>query len=156
MRRAGAAVALIFATVLVALPVRADFKRIVRQIEREGNMRQRWIPFLSVARLAVKMNPVDGVSDFRLAVFEKNPLSVQRLDALVRESVTSGWNHVVQVRSRNGEQARIYARPAGRHVNLLIVARETDETVVVQMRIDPEKFAAMMAEPGGQVRVVGR
>lgn len=156
MKRAGVIGLLAIAMFAFAIPVRADFKRIVRQIEREGNVRRTWIPFLSIARMAVRLNPVDGVSDFQLAVFDRNPLSVQRLDALVRGSVKAGWSPIINVRSRDGEQARIYARAEGNDVNLLIIAREPQETVVVQMRLDPEKFGEMMAEPGGAMSVAGR
>lgn len=148
MKRTALVLVIVLASAAFAAPVRADFKRIVRGIEREGNIRHRWIPMLSVARLAVRLNPVEGVSDFRLAVFDRNPLPAERLDSLVRESVSKGWSPMVGVRERNGSQARIYMREVGENVSLLIVASEDEELVVMQLRIDPEKLAEMIDEEG--------
>ena len=148
MKRIALVLVMVLGFAALSAPVRADFKRIVRGIEREANIRHRWIPMLSVARLAVRLNPVEGVSDFRLAVFDGNPLPAERLDSLVRESVSKGWSPMVGVRERNGSQAHIYVRELGEKISLLIVASEDEELVVMQLRVDPEKLAEMIDEQG--------
>lgn len=148
MKRLAAVVVISLAVCALALPAQADFKRIVRQIETEGRIRHRWIPMLSLARLAVKMNPVDGVSDFRLAVFDRNPLDEGRIDSIVRDSVSEAWSPVIGVREADGTVARIYMRDLEEKIALLIVASENEEIVVMQLRVDPEKVAQMIEKDG--------
>lgn len=157
MRRLTVLLSLALVVTFLAAPVQADFKRIVRGIEREGKVRRTWMPLLPLARIFIRFNPVEGISDFRLAVFGKNRLTAKELDTLVRRSVSDDWSPLVQVRDRTGSHAQIYARPAREgEMQVLIVAREPDETFVIQARVNPETFAAMVAEPRSAVHTAGR
>ena len=149
MKRTLVASALLLCSIAVATPARADFQDIVRAIEQKGDVHRAWIPFFWIGRLAVRMHAVEGVSDIQLATFEKNRLSVSDLDTIVRSNRQERWQPiVVATSSRDREQTYIYSRPDKDQLQLLIVARDREDTTVVQLRIEPKMFLETVQHPG--------
>lgn len=136
---------LIALSLLIALPLYADFNSIERALEsRLGS--PTWIPFLGLARVASNVVHPDGVHDFQLAVFEHGTLD-GREAALIMSREARGFSQVVQSRSR-GEWTFVYCRPAvnGR-VEVLILTSDATQTVLVRCDVDAEAFARSMDKP---------
>jgi hypothetical protein len=149
---------LLVLALLLAVPAQADFADIARALDRELGSRT-WIPFLGLGRVLVRAVRPNGVHDFQLAVFERTRQSPdpQALERIVARGVEKGFAPLVRVRSnRQGEAVFIWARPNRRCIELIILAHERDETVLVRVDADAEKVAREFGEPRGMVRLANR
>ncbi|MEO8217807.1 MAG: hypothetical protein ABI718_12060 [Acidobacteriota bacterium] len=150
MKRPGFIIAVLFlSNLLLALPAKADFREIVRSIEQKGRVQHTWIPFFWLGRMVVHMHAIEGVSDIQLATFEKSEISSIDLDSIVRANSKERWQPIIVARSnRDHEQTYIYSREERGQMQLLIVARDGEDTTVMQLRVAPERFLATIRNPG--------
>lgn len=151
--------ALLMAAVL-ALPLHAEFASIARAIDAQPGVKRIWIPFLGIARVAVRMIDPNGVHDFQLATFEGTEnLDPKRLHEMIRTQAGAGFVPLVQVRSRKArESSFIYARPSGNsdRLELLVLSHDGSETVLVRVEIDGEVIAREMRSQPRDVTHVAR
>ena len=138
------AVALVLLAV-VALPLHADFASIARAIDAQHGVKRIWIPFLSIARVAVRMVEPEGIYDFQLATFEgANDLDPRALHQIMRTKAGEGYKPLVQVWSKkSNEWSFIYAKPSarGNRLELMILAHDSADTVLVRVDVDADKVA---------------
>lgn len=138
------AAALLLVTV-VALPLHADFASIAHAIDSQSGVKRIWIPFLSIARVAVRMIEPEGVHDFQLATFEgADDLDPHMLHNIIRTKAGAGFVPLVQVWSRkSNEWSFIYARPSARsdRFELMILAHDDSDTVLVRVDVDAKVIA---------------
>lgn len=136
---------------LLAQPAFAGFRDIAGTLEDEFGFRRTWIPFLGMARLAVWTVHPKGVHDFQLAVYENRPdVDPRDVERMLARKVPKGFMPLVRAHSaRKGEWSFIYARPArnGRTVELLVLAHDGDETVLVRVAADTEIVARELDNP---------
>ena len=129
---------LAFTTALVLLPVQAAevdlFPEAVEQVARHLGAEPMRIPFLGLARLAVKMTQPAGVRDFRLAIWQR----VDPLDGGALELKGLG-PAVVSVKKGRGERVYIYARPGDDWWRMLVVTLDRSNAVVIGMTLRPEE-----------------
>ena len=154
------AAALLLLTV-VALPLHADFSSIARAIDAQKGVKRIWIPFLSIARVAVRMIEPEGVHDFQLATFEgADDLDPRMLHDIIRTKAGAGFVPLVQVWSRkSSEWSFIYARPSAgsERLELMILAHDDDgDTVLVRVDVDPEIVARELKDRPRNVTNVAR
>src|SRR5579859_7828082 len=128
-----------------------DFGRIVHHIEANYHVHRqhRWV--MGLAGFTVKFWHIAGVKSFKGAIFENQPFvnaaSDTRLDELVRAAMDSGWQPLVQSWDRHtGERTYVYAQDLGRDMKLLVVNLESNEAVVVQVKVDPQKLNDFIEE----------
>ena len=145
----------------VALPLHADFAAVARAIDSKTGVKRVWIPFLGVARFAVRMVRPEGVHDFQLATFEgTRKLDPREMQTLLRDKIGKGFVPLVQVWSKKSgkkEWSFIYARPHGRNrVELVVLAQDDEETVLVRVDLDAEVVARELDEPRNVTRVARR
>ena len=69
-----------------------DFGMIVDKIEKHYNARQKKIPFLGLAGLAVKVIRPAGVKSFKVAIFEDQDFAGGQRDRAFEQSITSSLN----------------------------------------------------------------
>jgi hypothetical protein len=137
---------------LVAPSAFADFSHVARAMERRLGTNRTWIPFLGIARALVRTVHPQGVHDVQLAVFEghRNVVSGRDVEQMLKGTVDKAYTPIVRVYSaKKGEWTFIYANAKPKRagvVDLLIVAHEDKETVVVRVVAD----AAMVAQGLGQ------
>jgi hypothetical protein len=128
---------------LVTLPLHADFSSIARAIDRQRGVKRVWIPFLGVARFAVRVVAPQGVHDFQLATFEgAEKLDPRKLAEIIRTQAGPGFRPLVQVWSRkSNDWSFIYARPSkdADRLELMILAHDDDDTVLVRVDVDADK-----------------
>jgi hypothetical protein len=153
------AAALLLVT-LVATPAFADFDAIARAISRKSGVRRVWIPFLGLARFAVRIAAPEGVHDFQLATFEGgNRLDPKELKALMRSQAGKGFVPLVQVWSRkSGEWSFIYVKPSpsGKRMELLVLAHDKSDTTLVRVDVDAALIARELDSPRQVTRVASR
>lgn len=142
----------------LTLPVYADFGAVARAIDAQRGVSRVWIPFLGVARAAVWLVRPQGVKDFQLAVFRgAENIDARRLQRIMTSSAGKGFAPLVQAWSRrSGEWSFIYARPDddARRVELMILAHDDEETVLVRVNVDPSVIGKQIRLEPRRVRHV--
>ena len=153
-----AALALVLLLV-AAQPVFAGFSDIALGLEREFGFRRTWIPFLSFARFAVWTVHPKGIHDFQLAVYEKTPdVDPRAIATMLHDRIPRGFSPLVRVHSRRGEWSFIYAKPSkdGKIIELLVLAHDGGETVLVRVAADAELVTRELDNPGKVKQVAMR
>ena len=142
----------------LALPAQAaadDFGKIVHHIEANYHVHRqhRWV--MGLAGFTVKFWHIAGVKSLKGAIFENQPFvnaaSDTRFDEVVRAAMDSGWQPLVQSWDRHtGERTYIYAQEVaskkGSDMKLLVVNLESNEAVVLQVKVDPKKLNDFIEE----------
>jgi len=158
-RRRGWA-ALLLLTTLIALPLHADFASIAKAIDAQSGVRRIWIPFLGIARMAVRVVAPEGIHDFQLVTFEgADQLDPRKLQDIVQAKAGAGFVPLVRTWSRNsGEWSFIYARPSARgdRLELIVLAHDDENTVLVRVDVDADKIAQELREKPREVSRVAR
>jgi hypothetical protein len=136
----------------VAVPMYADFGAVARAIDAEKGVKRIWIPFLGVARLAVRIVHPEGVRDFQLVTFEgADNVDPSRLQQVMQEKLGKGFVPLVRVWSKKGgkkEWSFIYVRPhGGDRIELVILAHDDEDTALVRVDVDAEMLARELDEP---------
>ena len=132
-----------------------DFGKIVHHIEANYHVHRqhRWV--MGLAGFTVKFWHIAGVKSLKGAIFENQPFvnaaSDARFDEIVRAAMDSGWQPLVQIWDRHtGERTYVYAQDVsskkGRDLKLLVVNLESNEAVVLQVKVDPKKLNDFIAE----------
>lgn len=134
---------------------RDDFGKIVHHIEANYHVHRqhRWV--MGLAGLTVKFWHIAGVKSFKGAIFENQPFvnaaSDTQFDEVVRAAMDSGWQPMVQSWDRHtGERTYIYAQEVsskkGSDMKVLVVNLESNEAVVLQVKVDPKKLNDFIEE----------
>jgi hypothetical protein len=130
---------------------RDDFGKIVHHIEVNYHVHRqhRWV--MGLAGFTVKFWHIAGVKSFKGAIFENQPFvnaaSDTRFDEVVRAAMDSGWQPLVQSWDRHtDERTYIYAQDLGNDMKVLVVNLESNEAVVLQVKVDPKKLNDFIEE----------
>lgn len=128
-----------------------DFGQIVKHIEVTYHVHRqhRWV--MGIAGFVVKVSHIGGVKSFKGAIFENQPFvhaaSDTRFNEVMREAMNSGWQPMVQSWDRHsGERTYVYAQDLGKDLKVLVVSLESDEAVVIQVKVDPNKLNEFIRE----------
>jgi hypothetical protein len=135
----------IAALVLCALaaPLHADFNSLARALDSHKGVKRIWIPFLGLARIAVRVVEPQGVHDFQLATFSgTDNVDARELQRIMRAHAGAGFKPLVQVWSRkSNDWSFIYAKPVGDRIELMILAHDDEETVLMRVEVNADKLA---------------
>jgi len=140
---------LILALVLLAaLPMRADFNAVVREVESHSGLHRVNIPFIGLARFVVWIVHPEGVHDFQLATFEGHgdDLDGAMIGSLLAVNAGPGFRPLVRVQSRRrgGEWTYVYARPQGDDFELMVATHDNHDTTVVRAVVNVERLQLAM------------
>jgi hypothetical protein len=146
---------------VVTQPLYAGFSELARAIDSKKGVSRVWIPFLGIARIAVRVIAPEGINDFQLVTFEGGAnLDSRELQQLMRAKIGPGFAPLVQVRSRkSSEWSFIYAKPHGdgKRIELVILAHDKSDTVLVRVDVDADVLARELGDsPRGVIRVARR
>jgi hypothetical protein len=145
--------------IIAAQPVYAGFAEVARAIDSKKGVSRVWIPFLGVARLAVRLVAPEGIHDFQLVTFEgADKVDPKELQGIMRAKIGAGFTPLVQVWSRkSSEWSFIYARPApdGR-IELIVLAHDDEDTVLVRVEVDARVIARELGDSPRNVTRVAR
>ena len=153
---------LILAALLAPTPsafARDDFGKIVHHIESNYHIHRQHRFVMGLAGFTVRFWHIGGVKSLKGAIFENqrftNAASDTRFDEIVRAAMDSGWQPLVQSWDRRtGERTYIYAQDLGKNMKVLVVTLESNEAIVLQVKVDPRKLDEFIEEtsPGGHHR----
>lgn len=119
-----------------------DFHAILKRVESHYGKRHMTIPLLGLVTFASHLTRPLGASDFKLAVIE----GVGSRDAIPDFDPGPEWRAFIRTTSRNGDHTVMYGRDEGHVIRTLMVVIDKDEAVVMQMRLDPSRFAKFVAD----------
>ena len=122
---------------------RDDFNSILKRVESHYGKRHMRLPLMGLISFTSLMTRPMGVSGLRLAVIEGVG---SRHEGIPDFHPGPEWQPVIRTTSRNGERMVMYGREDGTAIRALMVAIEKNEAVVLQMRLDPARFAKLVAE----------
>jgi hypothetical protein len=142
----------------ITIPAQADFNSVARAIDSHRGVNRVWIPFLGVARFVVRVVEPKGVGDFQLATFEgAENIDARELKEIMRTKIGPGFTPLVQVWSnRRDEWSFIYAKPKGDRVELMILTRDDEDTVLVRVELDADEVAREIHKHPREVHRVAR
>jgi hypothetical protein len=122
-----------------------DFSLMLKRVESHYGKNHMRIPFLGVVTFASHLTRPMGASDFKLAVIEGT-----RASDVPDFEPGGDWRAFLRTTSRDGGHTVMYGREEGpRAIRALMLVIDKDEAVVMQMRLDPGRFAKMLAEKAG-------
>ena len=157
MTKRFALAALLFA---LASPLYADFNSIARAIDGYRGVKRVWTPGVGLARFFVRVIAPAGVHDFQIAVFEgAESLDPRELHDMFRSKIAPGFMPLVQVRSRKSHEWNfIYVRPRPHsdRIEMMLLAHDNDDTVLIRVDVDPEVLARELDEPRNVHRMARR
>ncbi|HLW79092.1 MAG TPA: hypothetical protein VKU44_05770 [Terriglobia bacterium] len=138
-----------------------EFGLLVHQIETEYHAKRSHrflIGFASrLGNVVITFWRPYGVRNFKLAMWDGKQLSYRGNDKdfqkVVGRGLQQGWLPLVQVWSRrDGERTYVFAKDSGKYVKLLVATVETDDAVVVQVQVNPDKLGRSIAKWEGGSR----
>src|SRR5437868_7880175 len=102
-----------------------EFDVIANHLKTKYQAKKVHIPFMWLARAAVKVARPAGVKSFNVTLFEDLKFSRETLDlemqSAMRNSFGPEWTSVFRTRTRDGEQAYMYMREDGKNVQIALV-----------------------------------
>lgn len=146
--------ALLFVFAFTTLPAMAggETDQIVRHMKSRYKAKKVKIPFMWLAKLAVKIARPAGVKSFNVTLFEGLQFEGETLDremqVKMRESFGLEWSPILRVRSREGQQVYMYMRDAGEtSVKIALVSIDGTDAAVVRATINPGRLAEFIDNP---------
>lgn len=128
-----------------------EYKTVIKHLKTKYRAKKVKIPFMWLARFAVKVVRPAGVQSFSVALFEDLQFSRASLDEEMRNALRNSfgaeWSPILRVRSSEGEQVYAYMREAGKSVELTLVTINKNQAAVVRAKFSPEKFAEFINDP---------
>ncbi|HYO92719.1 MAG TPA: hypothetical protein VEQ40_13845 [Pyrinomonadaceae bacterium] len=127
------------------------FDAITKHLKMRYQARKKSVPFLGLAKFAVRIVKPAGVKSINLSLFEdlKNTgeLTDNELSGLMRDALSPEWQPLVSARQRNGDQVYIYAAEAGKDVKLAVLVINQREAVLARVKVDPQALRRFMDNP---------
>lgn len=128
-----------------------EFDAVARHLKARYHAKKVRIPFMWLAKFAVKIVKPAGVKSFSVTLFEDLKFSRETLDtemrSIMRQSFGPEWDAVFRVRSREGEQAYMYMREDGKNIKIALVTINNDEAALVRATFSPDKLADFINNP---------
>ena len=134
-----------------ALAKPGEHEAIAKHLKTKYAAKKVSIPFMWLARAAVKVVRPAGVKSFNITVFEGLKISRESLDkemrAAMRSSFGPEWSPIFNVRSRDGEQAYMYMKEDGKNIKVALVTIDGKDAAVIRATFSPEKLADFINDP---------
>jgi hypothetical protein len=127
------------------------YDKIVKHLETNYQAKKVRIPFMWLAKIAVKVVRPAGVKSFNVTLFENLTFSRATLDqemqSAMSDSLGADWSPIIRIRSREGEQVYMYMREEGENVRVMFVAIDKNNATVVRAKFNAEKFIEFLNNP---------
>ncbi|MEP6788494.1 MAG: hypothetical protein ABJB40_08685 [Acidobacteriota bacterium] len=128
-----------------------EYDAIVSHLKSKYQAKKVHIPFMFLARFAVKVAKPAGVKSFNITLFNDLKFSKETLDLEMQEAMRRSfgpeWSSVFHVRSRDGQQAYMYVKEDGKNVRVTVVSVDKEEAAVIRATFSPEKLAEFINDP---------
>ena len=130
---------LAFAGAPAAYAKPGEFDAIKSHLKSKYDAKKVSVPFMWLARAAVKVVRPAGVKSFNVTIFEDLKFSRKTLDREMRDAMRRSfgpeWNSIFNVRSRGGDQVYMYMREDGKNIKVALVTIGGNDAVVVRERL---------------------
>jgi hypothetical protein len=127
------------------------YDKIVKHLETNYQAKKVKIPFMWLAKIAVKVVRPAGVKSFNVTLFENLTFSRATLDqemqSAMNDSLGADWSPMIRIRSREGEQVYMYMREEGENVRVMFVAIDKANATVVRAKFNADKFIEFLNNP---------
>ncbi|HVQ56274.1 MAG TPA: hypothetical protein VMS29_05925 [Pyrinomonadaceae bacterium] len=128
-----------------------EFDAITNHLKTKYRAKKVSVPFMWLARAAVKVVRPAGVKSFNVTIFEDLKFSRQTLDKEMRQAMRSSfgpeWTSVFNVRSRDSEQVYMYLREDGKNFKIALVTIDGNDAVLIRATFSPDKLAEFIENP---------
>jgi len=128
-----------------------EFEAIANHIKTKYRAKKVSIPFMWLARAAVKVVRPAGVKSFSVTLFEDLKFSRQTLDKEMRDAMRSSfgpeWSSILNIRSRDGDQVYMYLRQDGKNYKIALVTIGGEDAAVIRATFSPDKLAEFIDNP---------
>jgi hypothetical protein len=126
--------------------------QIVRHMKTRYKAKKVKIPFMWLARVAVRIVKPAGVKSFKVTLFEGLQIEGESVDRemqlKMRESFGPDWSPILRVKSREGQQVYMYMRDAGESsVKIALVSIDGSDAAVIRATINPDRLADFIDNP---------
>lgn len=142
-------VSLLFLLSPLATAADVELNAVVSAIEKAYGIKRTHLPW--VARFAAKPAMWGSGARMEFEVFEGQALPASRSDDLgevAGKALGEAWRPFVRSESKkDGERALIFVRPESKHLLMMIVAADRDETTVMKLKLDPKRAQEWFDEP---------
>ena len=129
----------------------SEFDLISRHLKTRYHAKKVGIPFMFLARLAVRIVKPAGVKSFNLTLFKDLEFANETVDAemqaAMRNSFGPEWSSVFHIRSREGQQAYMYMREDGKNVKVAVVTIDKGQAALIRATFSPDKLAEFINDP---------
>ncbi len=128
------------------------FTVVAAHLKTRYRAKQRRIPFLGLANLAMKLARPAGVKSFKVMIFEDlheaTFASGAELNNILRGALDQHWQPLVRIYSKqNNEQTYVYVASEGKSIKLMIVALQPTEATLVRVKVNPDALVKFMDNP---------
>ncbi len=128
-----------------------EYDLIVRHLQTKYQAKKVHIPFMWLARFAVKVVRPAGFKSFNVTLFEDLKFSCDKLDLEMQEAMKNSfspeWGSILHVRSREGQQVYMYMRDAGSNIKLTVVTIDKEQAAIIRATFDADKLAEFINNP---------
>jgi hypothetical protein len=128
-----------------------EYKQVVNHLQSNYSAKKVKIPFMWLAKIAVKIVRPAGVTGFDVTMFENLTFKRATLDTemqtAMKDSLGPEWSPIVRVRSKDGEQVYAFMKEDGDNVRLIFVAIDKANATVVRAKLNAEKFIEFLNNP---------
>lgn len=128
-----------------------EFDAIANHLKSKYDARKVSVPFMWLARAAVKVVRPAGVKSFNVTIFEDLKFSRQTLDkemrVAMRRSFGPEWSSILNIRSRDSEQVYLYMREDGKNIKIALVTIDGNDAVLIRATFSPDKLAEFIENP---------
>ena len=128
-----------------------EYDAIVHHLRAKYQAKKVHIPFMWMARFAVKVVKPAGVKSFNVTLFENLKFSRDSLDEEMQQAMKASfspeWDSILRVRSRDGQQVYMYMRDSGSDVKLTVVTIDKEQAAVIRATFNADKLAEFINNP---------
>jgi predicted small secreted protein len=129
-----------------------EIKAITAHLTTRYQAKRKRIPFLGLAKFAVRVVHPAGVKSIKLTMFEDlnyaGRFDHAELNAVIRDALDEQWQPLVRISSRKaGEQMFVYARHEGQDIKLMVVNLQETEAFIARIKLNPLTLAKWMEKP---------
>ena len=129
----------------------SEFDLISQHLKRQYHAKKVHIPFMWLARAAVRVVRPAGVKSFNVTLFDGLKFSMESLDNEMQRAMRSSfgpeWSSIFHARSRDGQQAYMYMREDGPNIKVAVVTIEKEQAALIRATFSPDKLAQFINDP---------
>jgi hypothetical protein len=128
-----------------------EYEKIVNHLKTNYRAKKVRIPFMWLAKFAVKVVRPAGVKSFNVTLFQDLQFSRATLDLEMRNALDNSfgpeWSPIFRARSRDGQNAYMYLKEDGKNIKITVVTVEKNQAAVIRATFSPEKLGEFLNDP---------